>query len=99
MSTYQELLAQRAALETEIQTAKAGERSTALKEVKRLVDEFTFSTREIFGVSKARTRKPAEPRYRDPGTGATWSGRGRPPAWIDGKDRTQFQLAAPTAQP
>ncbi|WP_175719143.1 H-NS family nucleoid-associated regulatory protein [Burkholderia anthina] len=95
MSTYQELLAQRAALETEIQTARAGERSTALKEVKRLVDEFNFSTREIFGVSKVRTRKLAEPRYRDPSTGATWSGRGRPPAWIDGKDRTQFQIAAP----
>jgi len=47
MSTFQELLAQRAALETEIQTAKAEERSTKLKEIKRLVDEFAFSTREI----------------------------------------------------
>ncbi|MDN7934621.1 MULTISPECIES: H-NS histone family protein [Burkholderia cepacia complex] len=99
MSTYQELLAQRAALELEIQTARAGERSTALNEVKRLVDEFNLSTREIFGVSKAPTRKPAEPRYRDPGTGATWSGRGRPPAWIDGKDRTQFRITALAAQP
>ncbi|MBN3835171.1 H-NS histone family protein [Burkholderia sp. Ac-20344] len=99
MSTYQELLAQRAAIDAEIQAVQAEERSTVLKEVKRLVDEFTFSTREIFGVSKARQRKTAEPRYRDPGTGATWSGRGRPPAWIDGKDRTQFQIAAPAAQP
>ena len=99
MSTFQELLAQRAALETEIQTAKAEERSTKLKEIKRLVDEFAFSTREIFGTSKVRTRRPVQPRYRDPGTGATWSGRGRPPAWIDGKDRTQFLIAAPAAQP
>ncbi|UEP39745.1 H-NS histone family protein (plasmid) [Burkholderia ambifaria] len=86
-------------LETEIQTAKAEERSTKLKEIKRLVDEFAFSTREIFGTSKVRTRQPVQPRYRDPGTGATWSGRGRPPAWIDGKDRTQFLIAAPAAQP
>nr|WP_249181090.1 H-NS histone family protein [Burkholderia cenocepacia] len=99
MSTFQELLAQRAALETEIQTAKAEERSTKLKEIKRLVDEFAFSTREIFGTSKVRTRQPVQPRYRDPGTGATWSGRGRPPAWIDGRDRTQFLIAAPAAQP
>lgn len=97
MSTYQELLAQRAALETEILTAKAEERATALKEVKRLVDEFTLSTQEIFGVRKARKRQAAEPRYRNPSTGATWNGRGRPPARIDGKDRTQFQIAAPTA--
>ncbi|AKM45403.1 histone [Burkholderia contaminans] len=99
MSTYKELLAQRAAIDAKIEAVKSEERSTALKEVKRLVGEFAFSTREIFGVSKARTRKAAEPRYRDPGTGATWSGRGRPPAWIAGKDRTQFQIAAPAAQP
>ncbi|MGJ2400501.1 H-NS family nucleoid-associated regulatory protein, partial [Salmonella enterica subsp. enterica serovar Paratyphi A] len=97
MSTYQELLAQRAILETKIQTAEVEARAAALNEAKRLVDEFTFSTREVFGVSKARKRKTAEPRYRDPSTVATWSGRGRPPAWIDGKDRTQFQIAAPTA--
>ncbi len=98
MSTFHELLAQRAALETEIQTAKAEERSTALTEVKRLVDKFAFSTREIFGTNKTRKRQPAEPRYRDPGTGAMWSGRGRTPAWIDGKDRSQVQIAAPTTQ-
>ncbi|WP_059704264.1 H-NS family nucleoid-associated regulatory protein [Burkholderia cepacia] len=97
MSTYHKLLVQRAALETEIQAAKAEERATALKEVKRLVDEFTLSTREIFGVSKTRKRQAAEPRYRDPNTGATWNGRGRPPAWIHGKDRTQFLITAPTA--
>ncbi|QTB53500.1 H-NS family nucleoid-associated regulatory protein [Burkholderia pseudomallei] len=98
MSTYQDLLAQRAALETEIQTARAEERASALKDVKRIVDEFNISSREIFGTNKARKRQPVEPRYRDPGSGATWSGRGRPPAWIDGKDRSQFQIAAPTAQ-
>ncbi|MDF0506351.1 H-NS histone family protein [Burkholderia cenocepacia] len=95
MSTFQELLARRAALETEIQTAKAGERSNALKEVKRLVDEFDFSTREIFSTSKIRKRQTVQPRYRDPATGATWSGRGRPPKWIDGKDRSQYRIEAP----
>lgn len=98
MSTFQELLAQRAALEAEIEAAKAEERLIALEEVKRLVDEFAFSTREVFGTSAVRKRQPVQPRYRDPATGATWSGRGRSPAWIDGKDRSQFQIAPPTVQ-
>ncbi|TDA49054.1 H-NS family nucleoid-associated regulatory protein [Burkholderia pyrrocinia] len=98
MSTYQALLEQRAILETEIQTAKAEARATALTDVKRLVEEFAISAREVFGVSKARKRQPTQARYRDPSTGATWSGRGRPPSWIEGKDRAQFQIAAPTAQ-
>lgn len=34
-----------------------------------------------------------EPKYADPKTGATWSGRGRAPAWISGaKDRSKFLI-------
>jgi DNA-binding protein H-NS len=34
------------------------------------------------------------PKYRDPKTGATWSGHARPPAWIrDVKDRSRFLIA------
>ncbi|REG50897.1 H-NS histone family protein [Paraburkholderia sp. BL6669N2] len=40
-------------------------------------------------------RGPQPPQYRDPKTGATWSGRGRAPAWIaEAKDRTKFLIAA-----
>ncbi|OXJ06790.1 H-NS family nucleoid-associated regulatory protein [Burkholderia sp. AU6039] len=94
MSKYQKLLAQRAALEAEIQTAMAEAREAALTEVKRLIGEFTFSAREIFGMSEGRKRRPTQARYRDPCTGATWSGLGRPPSWIVGKDRAQFLIAA-----
>lgn len=31
-------------------------------------------------------------RYRDPATGNTWNGRGRPPNWIRGKDRDRFSV-------
>jgi DNA-binding protein H-NS len=34
------------------------------------------------------------PKYRDPRSGATWSGRGRAPAWMAGaKDRSKFLIA------
>lgn len=39
------------------------------------------------------------PKYRDPITGQTWSGRGKPPLWIAGKDREQFLITATGEQP
>jgi DNA-binding protein H-NS len=40
-------------------------------------------------------RGPQPPRYRDPKSGATWSGRGPVPAWLAGaKDRTKFLIAS-----
>ncbi|MGF6260611.1 DNA-binding protein H-NS [Paraburkholderia youngii] len=49
------------------------------------------------GVSKAaRSATPAK--YRDPKTGATWTGHGRAPGWIAGaKDRTVFLIDAASA--
>src|ERR1700761_1891594 len=46
------------------------------------------------GVPKAASAKgKMPPKYRDPRTGATWSGHARPPAWIkDAKDRTRFLI-------
>jgi DNA-binding protein H-NS len=39
-------------------------------------------------------RGPQEPKYRDPKTGATWSGRGRAPTWLASvKDRSAFLIA------
>jgi DNA-binding protein H-NS len=45
-----------------------------------------------------RTFKPTAPRnsmppkYRDPATGATWSGRGKAPRWLTGHDRDEFLI-------
>jgi DNA-binding protein H-NS len=47
------------------------------------------------GVAKAAAgvKGKLPPKYRDPKTGATWSGHARPPAWIkDVKDRTRFLI-------
>ena len=43
-------------------------------------------------------RGPQPALYRDPKTGATWSGRARPPAWIaNAKDRTKFLIEGAAA--
>ncbi|WP_061162567.1 H-NS family nucleoid-associated regulatory protein [Caballeronia temeraria] len=41
-------------------------------------------------------RGPQAPKYRDPMSGETWSGRGRAPAWLaTARDRTQFLIEKP----
>ena len=37
------------------------------------------------GLKFKRKGTKAKPKYRDPATGTTWSGRGKEPAWIKGQ--------------
>ncbi|WP_080429392.1 H-NS family nucleoid-associated regulatory protein [Burkholderia ubonensis] len=85
----------RAKLDAEIESARADERALALLEIKQLISEFAITRdelREAFGA----TRVPkSAPRYWDPHTGATWSGRGRRPKWLDGRDLDAYRLPSP----
>ncbi|MEZ2352209.1 H-NS family nucleoid-associated regulatory protein [Caballeronia sp. RCC_10] len=45
-------------------------------------------------------RGPQAPKYRDPVSGATWSGRGKAPAWLAGaKDRATYLIDKVTDEP
>jgi hypothetical protein len=47
------------------------------------------------GASKGQRKGPQPAKYRDPKSGATWSGRGPAPAWLaSSKDRTRFLIDA-----
>ncbi|MFM0152865.1 H-NS family nucleoid-associated regulatory protein [Paraburkholderia sediminicola] len=65
---------------------------------KFLVDGSTASAKPV-SASKAKTagnsvRGPQPAMYRDPKSGATWSGRGRAPVWIaEAKNRNKFLIA------
>jgi DNA-binding protein H-NS len=44
-------------------------------------------------IASAQAKGKLPPKYRDPKTGATWSGHARPPAWIKNvKDRSQYLI-------
>lgn len=102
-----ELLAQKAALERQIELAQRAERSDAIARVKTLMAEYGLTPADI-GSGAARTgarrgggadsgaRKVA-PKYRDAATGSTWSGRGLKPKWLaaalaSGKSLSDFAL-------
>jgi DNA-binding protein H-NS len=94
MSTLQDLIAQREALDKQIAETKKAARSDAIKRCKELAEAYGLKAEDIFStVRKARTTGKVPPKYRDPATGKTWTGRGVEPAWIKGKDRQRFLIA------
>lgn len=94
MATYKELLAQKAKLEEQLESARVKELEAVIQQVRQIVSEYGLTAEDI-GLSYKRAgadkKKTVAPKYRDPKTGATWSGRGRAPAWI-GKNRDKFLI-------
>ena len=95
MSQYKELLKQREELEAQIAQARKAELETAIAKARQLVLDYSLTERDIFGGVRTSTAKgtTVAPKYKDPATGATWTGRGKPPRWIADKDRAQFLIA------
>jgi DNA-binding protein H-NS len=97
-TSYKELLAQRDALEQAIAKARQNEISSAVAKVRELVAEYGLSAQDVFPGRAAKSAAPkaaskVAAKYRDPATGQTWTGRGKAPKWIDGKDRSPFVIA------
>lgn len=95
MASYKELQQQIEALQRQADEARAAELGTVIEEIRKKVAEYGLRPEDIFGRRRGgagRTRAPAPPKYRDPATGATWSGRGRAPGWIQGKKRERFLI-------
>jgi DNA-binding protein H-NS len=73
-----------------------------VKDRSRFLVDANASSASSSAASKAKkpgnyVRGPQPPKYRDPKTGATWSGRGLAPAWLKGvKNRAKFLIAAET---
>lgn len=97
-ASYKELLAQREALEQAIAQARQSEIASAVAKVRELVAEYELTVQDVF---PGRAGKSAAPKatskvaakYRDAATGQTWTGRGKAPKWIEGKDRAPYVIA------
>jgi DNA-binding protein H-NS len=105
VATLQELLAQKAALDKQIAETQRQERADAIAKVRALMSEYGLTAADI--VSKAGNTAPRNPtgsagkkvapKYRNPETGETWTGRGLQPNWLksavaSGKKLTDFAL-------
>ena len=88
MTTLKELLAQREAIEQQIEQTKKQERGAAVAKVRALMTEYGLTLADLGGgkpPAKAKsgggTGKVAA-KYRNASTGETWSGRGLQPRWL-----------------
>jgi len=97
VATYKELKAQIAELESQAAAVRQQEFETVLADIREKVAEFGYTPRDIFGSRRGRAGQSpgaTSARYRDPASGATWSGRGRAPNWIkDAKNRDRFLIS------
>jgi len=96
MATVKELMVQKEALDKALAEARETELADAIAKVLAIVSEYELTAIDIFGKSglKASGKKKAKvaAKYRDQ-NGNEWTGRGRAPIWIQGKDRTKFLIA------
>src|ERR1700730_17437987 len=97
MSSYKDLLIQREQLEKQIEQAKEKEFHAVIADIKQKMLDYGITVSDL-GLARAaksakgRPRAGVVPKYRDPQSGNTWSGRGKPPRWIAGKNRDEFLI-------
>ena len=102
MANYKELLAQREALDKQIEELRQAELRSAIDQVRQLIAEWRLTAEDCgfksvaaSGLKKAKSAVAAK--YRGP-NGETWSGRGRAPKWLEaleaqGRPRAEFSIS------
>jgi DNA-binding protein H-NS len=92
---YRALLAQREALEKQIEELRNAERGDAIEWIREQMALYDVNPQDLDPRASRGPRKQSKPvaaKYRDPASGATWSGRGKPPRWIAGQDRDAYAI-------
>lgn len=99
MSSYKDLLKQRDELEKKIQDARQRELTEAVAKVRALIEEHSLTAEDVFPPARAGrsgnatgTGSKVAPKYKNPETGETWTGRGKAPKWIQDQDRSKYEI-------
>ena len=88
-----QLEALRAEMDTALKRMERDERYEALQQIHALIAQFSFLPFEVFPRAESTLKTKQVPdKYYDPDTGQSWSGRGKPPRWLQDKDRTQYLI-------
>ncbi len=105
MATLQELMAQKEAIERQIEQTTTRERGDAIEKVRALMAEYGLTVADL-GM-RSGSAKPARKakaggtkvaaKYRNASTGESWSGRGLQPRWLkaalaSGRKLTDFAV-------
>ena len=111
MATLESIQARISRLQAQAEALAKTKSTVVLEKIRGLMSKHAVTLADIEAfVGKRRGRKAgttatagqgsSAAKYLDPKTGATWSGRGRAPAWIaNAKDRSKFLIAGATPKP
>jgi len=95
---YEELRAKAAEILAQAEQVKSEERQKTIDTVRVMISTYGITAKDL-GLDKSPKAKSGpkpgnkvSPKYRDPASGATWSGRGKTPKWINGADRSQYAI-------
>jgi DNA-binding protein H-NS len=95
---YEELQAKIADLQAQAARVKEEEKEQAIAMARTMISAYGITARDL-GLDKTVKAKSGPKvgnkiaaKYRDPQSGATWSGRGKTPRWINGADRSQYAI-------
>ncbi|CAB3768141.1 H-NS histone family protein [Paraburkholderia solisilvae] len=97
MSQYADLKVQISKLQAQAEEARRVEVGNVIAEIQRQIAEYGLTPQDLGFAAAARRGRPPKKaplpaKYRDPKSGNTWSGRGKPPKWIAGKSRERFLI-------
>lgn len=96
-----DLIAQREALERQIKSARDADRSAAIAQIRTLMADHGLTHDDVAGEGPRKGgMKPGTklaPKFRDPTSGASWTGRGLKPKWLsaalaDGRRLEEFAV-------
>jgi DNA-binding protein H-NS len=93
MSTYAEIKAQIAELENKANQARSSEIASAKAQIVEIMKTYGLNLTDLGGSAKpksSKVRQPVPVKYRNAETGETWTGRGRAPLWLAGKNKDDF---------
>ena len=96
MTSLQELLNQQRMLAQQIEDVRRSELAEVIARIRAQVQQYTLSVSDVFpngGRHRGKSLGKVAIKYRDPSSGKTWTGRGKAPKWIEGKDRAAFMVA------
>jgi DNA-binding protein H-NS len=95
MTSYAEYVEQIAKLQSLAETARKDEINGAIQKIKELMQLHGVTVADLSSGSRAKPAKAkgsVAAQFKNPETGETWTGRGRAPRWLGGKDKEQFRI-------
>ncbi len=93
MASFKEIQAQIEQLQQQAAAQRENELAGAVQQIRDLMQEYGITVEDLQPSRKKGTAKKAGTvQFRHPETGDTWSGRGRMPHWLQGKDKEQFRV-------